>query len=267
MVGRRIVVPWGWVQFPSVALAYTNTNVLCCSNASSQVYTRCTSRSRGDELFLLGRPKKPWNPCSVRWDTCSLEKKNRGIWYRHKPFSTGHWTRDNPPPVKKTPDQILVARTGERRAKSDQLRRALVESGVSYVCSKCGLDPEWQGAELVLEVDHIDGNWRNCLKSNLRFLCPNCHSQTQVGGSGKCACGKNISRKSIRCRGCHLRQVLPCQNTKGDWPTPAELAVQMWKKPATAIAKEIGVSSSRLKQKCRAWGIETPSRGYWSKTG
>jgi hypothetical protein len=31
---------------------------------------------------------------------------------------------------------------------------------------------------LTLEVDHIDGDYRNNLISNLRFLCPNCHRQT-----------------------------------------------------------------------------------------
>jgi 5-methylcytosine-specific restriction endonuclease McrA len=31
---------------------------------------------------------------------------------------------------------------------------------------------------LILHVDHIDGNRYDCRPENLRFLCPNCHSQT-----------------------------------------------------------------------------------------
>ena len=31
---------------------------------------------------------------------------------------------------------------------------------------------------LRLEVDHIDGDYHNNLAENLRFLCPNCHTQT-----------------------------------------------------------------------------------------
>jgi hypothetical protein len=30
----------------------------------------------------------------------------------------------------------------------------------------------------VVEVEHIDGNWRNNLPENLTLLCPNCHALT-----------------------------------------------------------------------------------------
>lgn len=41
-----------------------------------------------------------------------------------------------------------------------------------------------------LELDHIDGNHQNNNITNLRILCPNCHSQTDTW------CGKNKSVKS-----------------------------------------------------------------------
>lgn len=44
-------------------------------------------------------------------------------------------------------------------------------------CSICLLS-EWQNSKIVLELDHIDGNCTNNVISNLRLLCPNCHSQT-----------------------------------------------------------------------------------------
>lgn len=34
------------------------------------------------------------------------------------------------------------------------------------------------GKALVLHVDHVDGDAWNNEAENLRFLCPNCHSQT-----------------------------------------------------------------------------------------
>ncbi|GAA5123806.1 hypothetical protein GCM10023339_44340 [Alloalcanivorax gelatiniphagus] len=58
------------------------------------------------------------------------------------------------------------------------LTRALVESGLPYACASCGCDGTWQQMPLILEIDHIDGDYRNNHRENLRFLCPNCHRQT-----------------------------------------------------------------------------------------
>ena len=85
-------------------------------------------------------------------------------------------------PKKKTWEEILVLKEGDRREDAFRLRRALVESGRDYKCEKCEADV-WNGEELKLEVDHKDGNWLNNRPENLRFLCPNCHSQTK-GYSG-----------------------------------------------------------------------------------
>ena len=46
-------------------------------------------------------------------------------------------------------------------------------------CSCCGLD-KWQDKNIILEVDHIDGESLNNNPTNLRLLCPNCHSQTET---------------------------------------------------------------------------------------
>jgi hypothetical protein len=50
---------------------------------------------------------------------------------------------------------------------------------ISYQCSECELS-EWKGQKLSLHLDHIDGNGHNHELSNLRFLCPNCHSLTET---------------------------------------------------------------------------------------
>lgn len=64
------------------------------------------------------------------------------------------------------------------RARTPQLRRALKEHGLPYLCAECRQGPIWNGKLLVLQVDHKDGDRRNNDVSNLRWLCPNCHTQT-----------------------------------------------------------------------------------------
>lgn len=78
--------------------------------------------------------------------------------------------------------QDVLKLRSKRRESAFRLRRALIETGRPYKCGICGLEPSWNGRELRLPVDHIDGNWLDCRPDNLRFLCPNCHSQTETFG-------------------------------------------------------------------------------------
>lgn len=80
-------------------------------------------------------------------------------------------------PAKKSHEELLVRKNGDYREKPFKLRRGLIENGRPYVCEECDLS-EWRGKPLNLQVDHKDGDWRNNVATNLRFICPNCHSQT-----------------------------------------------------------------------------------------
>ncbi|MER6066063.1 HNH endonuclease signature motif containing protein [Streptomyces sp. NPDC001792] len=89
---------------------------------------------------------------------------------------------------RRSAEEILVQDTSAhaRRIPSRRLKRAMTELGVEERCALCGMEPVWHGAPLPLEVDHIDGDWRNNSVENLRFLCPNCHSTTDTyRGRGK----------------------------------------------------------------------------------
>ena len=64
---------------------------------------------------------------------------------------------------------------------------------LEYKCQNCGCDGHWQGGEISLEIDHIDGDNNNNEITNLRYLCPNCHALTETYR------GKNKALKSM-CR-------------------------------------------------------------------
>jgi HNH endonuclease len=63
------------------------------------------------------------------------------------------------------------------------LRKVLTEvRGYKCEADDCSVS-EWKGSPITLQVDHIDGNAGNNMPSNVRLICPNCHSQTKNFGA------------------------------------------------------------------------------------
>ena len=71
-------------------------------------------------------------------------------------------------------------------------QRIVKDDLLIYKCSQCGID-QWQNETIVLDLDHINGNNTDNRLENLRYLCPNCHSQTDTY-KGR---NKNTGKKKI----------------------------------------------------------------------
>jgi hypothetical protein len=81
-----------------------------------------------------------------------------------------------------TDDEVFCRKSQANRR---MVRMRLLKHGMKYVCNECDQTPMFRGKPLTLQLDHINGVWNDHRVENLRFLCPNCHSQTET------FCGRN----------------------------------------------------------------------------
>lgn len=179
---------------------------------------------------------------------------------------------------KKSPYEYLTLKTPEKKETPGYtLRRALLEIGRLYMCADCGLSGEWNGKPLRLQVDHVNGKGWDDRQENLRFMCPNCHSQTETFCSRNktsqkvtptCPdCGGKKNRSAKTCAACRWKRsranhtekekVSFVRKHKVVHPTEEELRELIANSPLTKIALQFGVSDSAIRKWAKGYGIET----------
>ena len=81
---------------------------------------------------------------------------------------------------------------------NSRIRQRIEEDNlIEYRCFDCNIVDTWNGKPIKLQLDHINGIRNDNRLENLRWLCPNCHSQTETFCRGGRRDKKNYTDKEI----------------------------------------------------------------------
>ena len=160
--------------------------------------------------------------------------------------------------IKRTEENVFI----ENSTASQATLRRWYKKGeyTPYICSICGQEPIWQGKDLTLILDHINGINNDDRIENLRWVCPNCNQQLDTtNGKNKkllqkhyyCIdCGKEISRGAMRCISCEQAR-RHCEKPI----TREELKRLIRNTPFTRIGEQFGVSDNAIRKWCDSYNL------------
>ena len=180
-------------------------------------------------------------------------------------LNTSHFNHIKP--MQRNEDNIFIKNS---TANQSTLRKWYLKGNYSeYKCSICGQEPFWNGKELTLILDHINGINNDDRLENLHWVCPNCNQQLDTT-NGKnpnrknhakkyyCIdCGKEISYGSERCQECNSKyHTIPIEEMV---ITREELKQLIRIMPFTRIGEKYKVSDNTIRKWCEKLNLPKKS--------
>lgn len=187
-------------------------------------------------------------------------------------ISLEHLNQMHKTPVKRNEENVFIKNSTASQA---TLRRWYLKGNYTeYKCAICGQEPFWNGKELTLTLDHINGENTDNELQNLRWVCPNCDRQLET------FCSKNIKTKNTSkinyCEICGEIITLgakKCPKCYGlsqrivDRPSKEELfnILSQNKGNFTQTGKIFNVSDNTIRKWCKAYNLPYHSNDYNQK--
>lgn len=163
-------------------------------------------------------------------------------------FDSFYKNKDRGHVTKKPLLEVMVENSNYDRS---TLKRRLFEEGIKQrICDLCGQNDIWQGKQISLILDHINGINNDHRLNNLRIVCPNCEATlpTHAGRNikskkRKCECGNAISYSSNKCRICHAKST-----RKVERPDLEIVKQEVDESNCQIVANKYGVSRSTIRR-------------------
>ena len=156
---------------------------------------------------------------------------------------------------KKTDDEYFCENGTQNRG---SIKNRIIRNNlIPYKCDACGLEDMWNNKKISLQLEHKNGIPNDNRLSNLSFLCPNCHSQTDTYA------GKRFKKPKPPKKD---RRVPRYNRRKVNRPSKEKLEELIKNKPILQIGKQYGVTDNSVRKWAKSYGIQlTNRRGYWQK--
>ena len=189
-------------------------------------------------------------------------------------ISLDHFTGVAKDTTKRNPENIFIENSTASQA---VLRRWYAKGNYTpYKCSICGLEPFWNGKELTLTLDHINGVNHDDRLENLRWVCPNCDRQLDTFCAKNANietfynyrehkqnfcidCGEPISDGAKRCVACQGKSIRVTER-----PAAEELRQILLDNNGnfTKVSQMFGVTDNTIRKWCARYDMPTHTKDY-----